>query len=243
MRRRGEINESSGQEDHASNQLAGLPDLSRHDCFLVRQQVEMMEVASGGMYEGENSYDVLGAADNKGLDEYHAAETSSLAVRCLCKSNRPWLINLTNTQTGQMLLQITRPFRFYFHEILVQTGQGATVGRVCRTFACCSRNFGVYDHTGELLLTIKSPLFSPWTFNVMHGYQQVGEIKKQFSGIAQEMFTDADNFGVQFDPALSDATKTLLLAAVFLIDFMYFEDNEPANRRGGRNPHMRINPF
>ena len=48
--------------------------------------------------------------------------------------------------------------------------------------------------------------------------------------------TDADNFGFNMDKNLSERTKALLLSAVFLIDFMYFEDNAPVqgrSRRGG----------
>ena len=48
----------------------------------------------------------------------------------------------------------------------------------------------------------------------------------------QEGLTDADNFGVTFDRALGADQKALLLATVFLIDFMYFEDNEPTRDNG-----------
>jgi hypothetical protein len=49
----------------------------------------------------------------------------------------------------------------------------------------------------------------------------VGNIQKKWSGFVQETFTDAENFGVEFDPGLSDAAKALIFGAVFLIDFMY----------------------
>ena len=37
------------------------------------------------------------------------------------------------------------------------------------------------------------------------------------------------------DKNLSELQKALLLSAVFLIDFMYFEDNAPTERRNRRN--------
>ena len=49
-------------------------------------------------------------------------------------------------------------------------------------------------------------------------------IQKKWSGLAKEAFTDADNFGVTFPPDWPVEKKTLALGAVFLIDFVHFED-------------------
>ena len=46
---------------------------------------------------------------------------------------------------------------------------------------------------------------------------QVGEIRKQWSGLVKEAFTDADNFGVTFPTDLDVSIKGTLLGAVFLI--------------------------
>lgn len=40
---------------------------------------------------------------------------------------------------------------------------------------------------------------------------------------------DADNFGVTFPPDATPELKAVLLGAVFLIDFMFFEDNESSD--------------
>ena len=44
-----------------------------------------------------------------------------------------------------------------------------------------------------------------------------GQIRKQWSGIVKEMFTDADNFGVTFPMDLDAKVKATMLGAVFLI--------------------------
>ena len=46
---------------------------------------------------------------------------------------------------------------------------------------------------------------------------QIGKLSKQWSGLLQESFTDADNFGVSFPIDLDVKCKLTLLAAVFLI--------------------------
>ena len=67
---------------------------------------------------------------------------------------------------------------------------------------------------------------------------KVGMITKQWTGFAKEAFTDADNFGISFpldldvkvifminfpDSISILQVKATLLGALFLIDFMYFE--------------------
>ena len=42
----------------------------------------------------------------------------------------------------------------------------------------------------------------------------------------KEVFTDADNLGISFSLDLDVKVKATLLGALFLIDFMYFEDSE-----------------
>ena len=46
---------------------------------------------------------------------------------------------------------------------------------------------------------------------------EIGKISKQWSGLAKEIFTDADNFGVSFPMDLDVKAKATLMAAVFLI--------------------------
>lgn len=49
------------------------------------------------------------------------------------------------------------------------------------------------------------------------GSTQVGKISKQWTGLAKEAFTDADNFGITFPIDLDVKMKATLLGAVFLI--------------------------
>lgn len=46
---------------------------------------------------------------------------------------------------------------------------------------------------------------------------EVGKITKQWSGLAREMFTDADHFGISFPMDLDVKVKATLLGACFLI--------------------------
>ena len=62
-------------------------------------------------------------------------------------------------------------------------------------------------------------------FNIltMESEEEIGKVTKQWSGLLAESFTDADNFGATFPMDLDVEVKATLLGAVFLIDFMFFE--------------------
>lgn len=47
--------------------------------------------------------------------------------------------------------------------------------------------------------------------------EEIGKVTKEFSGVAREMFTDADNFAVLFPMDLDVRLKATLLGAVFMI--------------------------
>lgn len=68
------------------------------------------------------------------------------------------------------------------------------------------------------------PALKPWTFEIRKDGTKVGVITKKWSGFLKEAFTDTDNFGVIFDAPLTKDNKALLLGAVFLIDFVHFEN-------------------
>lgn len=58
---------------------------------------------------------------------------------------------------------------------------------------------------------------------------EVGMIAKQWSGCCKEAFTDADNFSISFPLDLDVKAKATLMGAMFLLDFLYFENNKNAN--------------
>ncbi|KAK8782089.1 hypothetical protein V5799_016567, partial [Amblyomma americanum] len=64
------------------------------------------------------------------------------------------------------------------------------------------------------------------------GAVEVGRISKQWSGLLKEAFTDTDNFGVSFPMDLDVKMKAVLLGALFLIDYMFFEKSGNKERDG-----------
>ena len=78
--------------------------------LVVSQQKEWGEILTG--FETKNKYAI---ADTSGTRMYLAAEEDgSMLLRWFLKALRPFTIAVLK-EDGQVLLKVTRPFRFYFH--------------------------------------------------------------------------------------------------------------------------------
>ena len=189
------------------------------DGFVVRQQKEWGEIITG--FETKNRYVVM---DTSGTELFMAAEKGgSLLLRWFLKALRPFEIHLFTCE-NRPVLRVVRPFRFYFHEINIFNAEGRLLGTVQRRFTLLRRKYTVTDSGGNEVLQLFGPILHPWTFEIRQGDEKRGAIVKKWSGLLKESFTDADNFGVTFPADWDTTLKALCLGAVFLIDFVHFEN-------------------
>ncbi|MBN2406369.1 MAG: hypothetical protein JXJ19_01620 [Elusimicrobia bacterium] len=126
----------------------------------------------------------------------------------------------------KQMLMISRPLTFFgMSKVRVIDGSGRHIGTVKRVFPPFIRKrYLLFDGTGVPLAMIKGSLIRIWTFNIfdMQGIQVAG-IYKKWSGLAKEIFTDADNFVADMGNIRDDAFRKLILAASIVIDFDFFE--------------------
>lgn len=204
--------------------MTNLPVLAQASALVIHQQKEMLEIFTD--FETKNRY-VVQLPD--GQPALYAGETGGGAwdfiTRTVLKSRRPFTMRLVDV-AGNVAFQLERPWTWFFSEIEVRDGQGQRVGMIDQRFAFFARRFVVLDPTGRELAQIHGPFFRPWTFRVLQGGQEVGRITKKWSGLLREAFTDADTFGVALGPSMDPRLRALVLAATFLIDFLYFEDRD-----------------
>lgn len=189
------------------------------DSLIIQQRKEWGEILTG--FETRNKYAIFNAA---GQQLYYAAEIGgNFLVRIFLKAWRPFEIVVVNPQ-NQLILTLKSPFRFYFRELDIINASGQWLGRIKRRFTLLRRRYTVYDAQGQEILELFGPILHPWTFEIRQGEQLLGKITKKWSGLLKEGFTDADNFGVTFPADWSNEAKAVLLGAVFLIDFVHFEN-------------------
>ncbi|MFC1769513.1 phospholipid scramblase-related protein [Nitrospirota bacterium] len=185
----------------------------------IRQKKELFEAFTN--FETMNTYSVMDATGN---ELYAAAEYGgSWFLRVLLKAYRPFKIQVVALRGGSVL-ELHRPFRFYFHHMDIMDAGGRLLGTIEKQFSFARRKYLVKDSSGNTVYELFGPILKPWTFFIQIGDRELGKITKKWSGLLKEGFTDADNFGIEFPDEADVNRKALLLGAVFLIDFVHFED-------------------
>ncbi|XP_077971107.1 phospholipid scramblase 2-like [Styela clava] len=219
----------------------GLEYLTQVDQILVHQQVELLEAFTG--FETANKYEIKNSLGQK---VYFAAEQSDCCTRQCCGPCRNFEMKILDNHQ-QEVMHLERPLRCAscwtpccLQQMTITSPPGTVIGSIEQTWDIFLPKFDVKNEQGETVLKIEGPCFTcnfcgDVEFKVLTKEgSEIGKISKQWSGLVKEYFTDADNFGVQFPMDLDVKMKACLLGAVFLIDFMFFEQtNNQDNQRVG----------
>ncbi|KAG8580880.1 hypothetical protein GDO81_007458 [Engystomops pustulosus] len=209
----------------------GLEYLCQIDQLLVHQQVELLEAFTG--FETNNKYEIK---NSMGQRVYFAAEQNDCCTRMCCGAARSFAMTIGDN-AGREIIRLVRPYRcsscFFpccLQKLEVQAPPGNVVGYVKQNWHPCLPKFTIQNDREEDILKLHGPCIpcsccSDVNFELksLDESSVVGRISKQWSGVAKEYFTDADNFGVQFPMDLDVKMKAVVLGALFLIDFMFFE--------------------
>merc|ERR1711976_125267 len=209
----------------------GLEYLTQIDQLLVKQKVEVLEMMTG--IETANKYKVK---NSMGQDVYKAKEKSDFCTRQCCGPIRCFQMEITDN-TDREVIHVDRPlncstccFPCCLQKMTVTSPiSGEVLGSIEQQWDPCLPIFEILDNNGNAVLKMKGPFCAisccgdvNFDITTTDG-TEVGKITKQWTGLAKEAFTDADNFGVTFPLDLDVKVKATLLGAVFLIDFMFFE--------------------
>ena len=213
----------------------GLEYLTQLDQILIKQSKELFEVFTD--FETANKYKLK---NSLGQTCYVAAEKSNCCTRQICGPAREFDMTIKDNSNREVIhlerpLRCTNPLCFCCLQELTVTSpiNGETLGFVKQKCHPCVPLFDIQDSQGNSIFEIKGPFCqirccSDINFPINdNAGNEVGKITKQWSGALKEAFTDADNFGCTFPLDLDVKIKAVLIGAVFLIDFMYFE--QPAN--------------
>ena len=197
-----------------SHELAGLVDSQK---LFISQRLERAEVWLG--LETRNRYTI-----NFNLFEATEMRTSIGAIlsRLFMGNLRPFTMEILNRE-GINALSLERPFRFYFHKLEIFHASGELLGTVRRRFGILRRHYIIFDAFDREVFTLFGPILHPWTFKIYQNGMENGKITKKWSGLFKEVFSKADDFGVEFPNKADITQKALLMGAVFLIDFVHFE--------------------
>ena len=128
---------------------------------------------------------------------------------------------------------------------------GNLIGSIQQDWSLLGPKYSILNSQGQKTLTIKGPFRSCGSicagdivFRVLSpesSEEEIGKISKSWTGELQETPTDSDVFAITFPENLDVKTKAVLLAACFLIDFMYFtkSKNSPKNPEEDSNSQTK----
>ena len=197
-----------------------IDDLKGQKLIKVFQRKELVELVG---VESRNKYEVQ-AEDGKqiGFVSEQGKGAMDFVMRNFLGHWRTFELSIFNSDRKQVG-KVTNPFRFYFRELNLATDNGEHAGQIKKKFAFVNKKFQLSLPGGETY-QVSSPFWRIWTFPIKRNGKKVAEIRKVWSGAVKEIFTDADNFEIEFtDPSLSLQAKNLLLAAGVYVDLIYFE--------------------
>ncbi|XP_065360481.1 phospholipid scramblase 1-like [Calliphora vicina] len=208
----------------------GLEYLTSIDQLLVKQKVELLEAFTG--FETNNKFSIK---NSLGQMVYYAVEDTDCCTRNMCGPARPFDMKIFDNFRNEVM-HVYRPLACSsclcpccLQSMEVSAPPGNVIGTIEQEWSLCAPAFRIKNHIGDTVLRIEGPIC---TFSMCGDVEfnivsltggNVGKICKQWSGLAREIFTDADFFGITFPLDLDVRMKAVLLGATFLIDAMFFE--------------------
>jgi uncharacterized protein YxjI len=197
-----------------------LPVLAAATSLEIVQRKELAELFG---FESRNKYVIQAGGTPVG----YAAEQGKGALATLARwflgHHRTFEIHFFDRERVPFLRAI-HPFRFFFRRLDVAAFDGRVIGCIQQRFAFLSKRFDVRTANGEVVLSVSSAFFRPWTFVFERAGREMARIEKKWAGSLTEIFTDADRFRVVFAvPELSADQRLLVLAAAIYVDLQYFE--------------------
>ena len=186
-----------------------------HKKLVIKQVVEVLEVFVN--FETKNKYQVL--TERNEVFSY-AFEDSSFVSRFFLKNMRPTKINLMDDKKN-IYGVLEKSFAFFLPRMKISDGKGKVIANVKTKFGFFKKILEVDVLDGENFECMARAL-KPWTFNLNLKGKEFARITKKFSG-GKEIFTDSDNFIVDFMNTTDENLKLIILALSFGIDLVYFE--------------------
>jgi uncharacterized protein YxjI len=190
----------------------------------VRQRKRWMEILTS--FDARNSYAVYDQDGNPVLNvEEQGKGFGNFLKRVFLGTFRPFTSHVEDLGRQQTVITLRRPFRFYFHRLEVRDTDGTPIGAIRRRWTWFRRKYTVEGPGGEEVATLFGPFWRPWTFKILMpgSTEEVGLIQKKWSGLAKEMFTQADNFWIEFERVTDPKLRALFFSATVLIDVVHFE--------------------
>lgn len=184
--------------------------------LFVKQETELAEIFTG--FETKNKYSIN---EESGSQVFYAFGDSSFLTRNYVRKNGPVKIVVLDKNKKEVM-NVSRKFFWWLPNWEVED-EKEFIGRIDRKWAILKKKYELKDREGKVIYECVAKAFSPWTFRILKNGEEFAVVKKKWSGVGKEMFSDADNFMVEFNNVGDDWSKEMILALAFAVDQDVFE--------------------
>ena len=189
------------------------------DRFFVHQKAKLIELT--------NEYSILDESGTPvGVIRQEGQSKARKILRAFTSIDQYLTHHLSvYDATGQKVLGLTRPAKIMKSKVLVTDAAGAPAGSIEQQNVIGKINFAFMSPAGEVLGAVKAENWRAWNFQIVDAAGvEVGRITKKWGGVGKEMFTSADNYMVEIDPAVTGPLRLLALAAAAGVDTALKQD-------------------
>jgi len=190
--------------------------------FVVRERVKFLT--------DRNTYDILDAdtGEQVGTAEEQIGPTVRLLRWFVSKHVMPTRVEVREKPDDSLVFTIRRGGYVFRSRVEVLDSQGELVGSFRSKVLTISGGFRVFDKDGRQFAEVKGRrLGFDYRFVTPDGKVELGQVSKQWGGLAKELFTSADTYGVEVGAELAEQplAKMLILAAALAVDMIYKEES------------------
>ncbi len=122
-----------------------------------------------------------------------------------------------------VVLTLKERIRFFFFRTEAYEADGTLIGYAQRRFSFIRRVITVHNPRGVELYQVKSKILNPFFFMITkHGVQR-GTLIRKWNKIIKELFSDADNFTINFPRNDDPKSKKLYLCTAYMVDKAFFD--------------------
>lgn len=179
-----------------------------------------------GILKASNSYDVYDPASGNLLMECREPNLFWLtkALRFTdFKRMTPFDVQVKTAQ-GQRVVRIMRGISLLVSKVEVRDGNNELVGYFLQKLFSIGGRFDVFNKHDELVCTLEGT-WAAWDFYFKQGDTTLAHVTKKWQGLGAELFTSADNYVLDINPAVAENSdlRLLIFAAVMCIDMVLKE--------------------
>jgi uncharacterized protein YxjI len=196
-----------------------MTDLLSADKLVVSQKAKLIELTNQYLIHGADGAE-LGYVQQEGQSKLRKV------VRFVTDVDQFLTHRLSvYDSAGQLVLRLTRPRKLMKSKLMVEDGQERKVGVIVQDNVFGKIRFDLVGVHGEGLGQIRAENWRAWDFSIVDQTgTEVARIDKKFVGVAKALFTNADHYVVDIDPALQGDVRLLVIAAATAVDTALKQD-------------------